>query len=258
VNGMNELMNILPEYLTNFLLILLRSSLFVALLPVIGSKQMPAQFRIGFAVFISLLLTPVVKFYVTEDHIPLLIIREILLGISLGMVVRFIFMAVNLAGMFISHTMGMSIAMVFNPEIGQTTIVAEMYGVMAMLMFLATDAHHDLIYVFVKSFELLPAGGIDTSAIISQIISLGSGLFVLAMKICAPVVVGLVIAHMLAGFLYKAAPQMNIFFVTLPLNIMLGILLMMLCIPVFEYVFGIELSDLRNDMIRVLLSIRST
>ncbi len=254
----NELAYILPGYLTNFLLILLRSSLFVALLPVVGSKQMPAQFRIGLAVFISLLLTPVVKFNISEDHIPFLIIREMLMGISLGMVVRFIFMAVNLAGMFISHTMGMSIAMVFNPDIGQTTIVAEMYGVMAMLMFLATDAHHDLIFVFVKSFEFLPAGGADLSAIIPQIVSLGSGLFVLAMKICAPVVVGLVIAHMLSGFLYKAAPQMNIFFVTLPLNIMLGILLMMLCVPVFEYVLGIELSDLRNDMVRIILSVRGT
>jgi len=255
---MNELIYLLPEYLTNFLLILLRSSLFVALLPVIGSKQMPAQFRIGFAVFISLLLTPVVKFHVSEEYIPLLIVREILLGISLGMVVRFIFMAVNLAGMFISHTMGMSIAMVFNPDIGQTTIVAEIYGVMAMLMFLATDAHHDLIFVFVKSFEFLPAGDANLSAIVPQIVALGSGLFVLAMKVCAPVVIGLIITHMLAGFLYKAAPQMNIFFVTLPLNIMLGILLMMLCIPVFEYVLGIELSDLRNDMIRILLSTRST
>jgi flagellar biosynthetic protein FliR len=241
------------RYLTNFLLILLRSGIFVALLPVIGGKQLPAQFRIGFAVFIAMLLTPVVHFEAAEQGIPLLVLKEILIGIALGLTVRFIFMAVNMAGTFISHTMGMSIARVFNPEIGQSSHIAETYGVMAMLMFLATDAHHDLIYVFVKSFEVLPAGRAELMPVVSDVMAMVGGLFVLAIKIGAPVVVGLMIAHILAGFLYKAAPQMNIFFVALPLNIFLGFLLMILSIPVFEYVFRISLSDLRTDMIELIM-----
>lgn len=247
-------MEMLSGSITNFLFILVRTSLFVGLLPVFGSKQLPAQFRMGIAVFMALFLTPIVNFDIAENHIPLFIVKELLIGIALGLTVRFIFMAVNMAGVFMSHTMGMSIARVFNPEIGQTTDIAQIYGVMAMLFFLSTDAHHDLIFVFVKSFELLPGGQINIMAVIPEMLAMGTGFFVLALKIGAPVLVGLSIAHLLSGFLYKAAPQMNIFFIVLPMNILLGFLLMILSIPVFEYVIGINISDLRNAMVRLVMT----
>jgi len=84
-------------------------------------------------------------------------------------------------------------------------------------------------------------------------VAMVSGLFVMAIKIAAPVMVGLLIVQLLTGFLYKVAPQMNIFFVALPLNIFLGIMLMILSIPVFEHVLGIRFSDLRGEMIRLLM-----
>jgi flagellar biosynthetic protein FliR len=249
----NVNIEVLSGYIINFLFILLRAGIFVSLLPVIGGKQLPAQFRIGFAVFIALLLTPVVKFDIAENNIFLLIVREVLIAIALGLTVRFVFMAVNMAGTFISYTMGLSIARVFNPEVGQNTLISEAYGIITMLLFLAMDAHHDLIFVFVKSFELLPAGQLDINPLYPRVVSMGSGLFVLALKIGAPVIVGLLIVHLLSGFLYKAAPQMNIFFITLPLNILLGILLMILSIPAFEYVLNISFSDLREEMARLIM-----
>jgi flagellar biosynthetic protein FliR len=249
----NVNIEVLSGYIINFLFILLRAGIFVSLLPVIGGKQLPAQFRIGFAVFIALLLTPVVKFDIAENNIFLLIVREVLIAIALGLTVRFVFLAVNMAGTFISYTMGLSIARVFNPEVGQNTLISEAYGIITMLLFLAMDAHHDLIFVFVKSFELLPAGQLDINPLFPRVVSMGSGLFVLALKIGAPVMVGLLIVHLLSGFLYKAAPQMNIFFITLPLNILLGILLMILSIPAFEYVLNISFSDLRVEMARLIM-----
>jgi flagellar biosynthetic protein FliR len=213
---------------------------------------MPSQFKVGLAVMISILLAPVVQFEIAESNIPMLVLKELLLGIALGLTVRFVFMAVNMAGQFISYIMGMSIAQVFNPEMGQSTSIAEIYGIIAMLFFLILDVHHDLIYVFVKSFEILPAGQINIMALVPVILSMMSGLFVMALKICAPVTVGLLISHLLMGFLYKAAPQMNIFFVTMPLNIFLGFLLIILSIPVFEYLMGVKFSDLRSEMVRIV------
>jgi flagellar biosynthetic protein FliR len=200
------------DYVARFLFILIRTSIFVSLLPIIGSKQFPMQFRLGMAVFMALLLTPVVKFEIAENQIPMLILRELFMGIALGITVRFIFMAVNMAGQFISHTMGMSIATTFNPEMGQSTHIAEAYGIIAMLFFLVMDAHHDLIYVFVKSFEVLPAGRANILPIIPEILSL-----------------------------------------VLPLNIFLGFLLMIMSIPVFEYVININFSNLRDEMIRLIV-----
>jgi flagellar biosynthetic protein FliR len=244
--------NMLSPYITNFLIILIRSSIFVSLLPIIGGKELPGQFRLGLAVFIAIMLTPVVKVEIREDAIPLLVLKEVLIALALGLTVRFVFMAVNLAGQTISQAMGMSVAGVFNPEIGQTTEISEMYGVMAMLYFLVMDAHHEIIYVFVKSYELLPSGQLNIMPVIPEVLSLVNKLFILALKLGAPVVVGLVISHLLTGFLYKVAPQMNIFFIALPLNIFLGILLIILSIPFFEYVFNMNIADLKNEMARII------
>ncbi len=248
--------NTFSVYATSFLFILLRVGIFVTFLPIIGGSQLPPQFRIGLAVFIALLLTPVVKFEIGENHIPMIVVREICLGMGLGFTVRFIFWAVNMAGAFISQTIGMSLATTFNPEMGQSAQISEAYGIIAMLFFLAMNAHHDLIYVFVKSFELLPAGQLDIRLLIPKIVSLGSGLFVVGLKIGAPIMVGSLITYLLSGFLYKAAPQMNIFFIVLPLNIFLGFLLIVLSLPVLEYVLEGQFGDIRNNMMRILMMSR--
>ncbi|MBI4849288.1 MAG: flagellar biosynthetic protein FliR [Nitrospirae bacterium] len=252
----NANLQFLSGYMTNFLFIFIRSSIFVSFLPIIGGKELPGQFRIGLAFFIAILLAPAVKFEIREDSIPLIIIKEVLIALALGLTVRFVFMAINLAGQIISQTMGLSVAGIFNPEIGQDTLIGEIFGIMAMLYFLVTDAHHEIIFVFVKSFELLPAGQMNLAAVIPQVLAMGTKMFVLALKLGAPVVVGLTISNLLTGFLSKVAPQMNIFFIALPLNIFLGLLLIMLGIPVFEYVLNINFGDLKSEMMRIVLLAR--
>lgn len=251
MNNMN--IESLSSYIPNFLVILIRSSIFVSLIPIIGGKEMPGQFRLGLAVFIAIMLTPVVKVEIREDVLPLLVVKEVLIALALGFTVRFVFMGINLAGHTVSQAMGLSIAGVFNPEMGQTTQISEIFGIMAMLYFLAMDAHHEIIYIFVKSYELLPSGQLNIMPVISEVISLVNKLFILALKIGAPVIVGLLISNILTGFLYKVAPQINIFFITLPLNIILGLLLIILSIPVFEYVFNINIADLKNEMTRIIV-----
>lgn len=251
MNNMN--IESLSPYITNFLVILIRSSIFVSLIPIIGGKEMPGQFRLGLAVFIAIMLTPVVKVEIRENVLPLLVVKEVLIALALGFTVRFVFMGINLAGHTVSQAMGLSIAGVFNPEMGQTTQISEIFGIMAMLYFLAMDAHHEIIYIFVKSYELLPSGQLNIMPVISEVISLVNKLFILALKIGAPVIVGLLISNILTGFLYKVAPQINIFFITLPLNIILGLLLIILSIPVLEYVFNINIADLKNEMARIIV-----
>jgi len=245
--------NTFSQYFTSFLFILLRTSIIVALLPVIGGSQIPAQFKIGLAVFIAILLTPVVKFQIIENQMAMLVVKEIFLGIALGLTVRFIFLAVNMGGLFISHTMGMSMGTVFNPEVGHSTHVAEVYGAMLMLFFLVADIHHDLIFVLVKSFEILPGGQLNIMNLIPQMITMMGKLFVVALKISAPVFAGILVTYILSGFLYKVAPQLNIFFIVMPLNIFLGFMLMAVSIPAFEYVLGISFSNIRNEMIRIIM-----
>jgi len=239
-------------YMVRFLLVLLRSSLFFSFLPILGSKTLPTLFRIGLAVAFALFLTPFVNFRAGENDIPILVFREIVLGITLGLAVRFVFFGIEIAGQMISDSMGLSIATVFNPEMGQSTDISRLMTVFATLLFLATDTHHDLIAVFVRSYDLVPAGSADVNALVREGVALTGRIFVIALKLSAPVVVGIVTTNLLLAFVYKATPQINIFFISLPLYIGIGFLLLFLAVPAYVVAIGGSFGEIRTEMGRVI------
>jgi len=246
-------MDLLNTYIPNFLFILLRAGIVLSLLPYFGSKTFPAQFKIGLAVAFAILLAPVVEFNVTKAQIPLVVMREVMFGLIFGLAARFIFFAVEMAGQVMSNAAGLSIASAFNPEIGQSTEVSRLYGIMATLMFFAMDIHHDLITIFVKSYEWLPSSPVDPGRIAFAAVSFASRIFVIALKLSAPVVIIMLIANLLMGFVYKAAPQMNVFFVGYPVYIVLGLGVMLLSLPVFAQVMGGYFNSIKDEMERVIL-----
>lgn len=244
--------DIFSRHLPTFLLILLRASIFVSLMPFIGSKSFPAHFKIGFAVAIAFILTPVVEIDTANISIAVLVVREIIFGMVMGSAVRIIFLAVETAGQAVSNAMGLSIATVFNPELGQSTEVARFYAIVAMLILLSIDAHHDLISIFFISYEWIPVGQVDTMNLIVKVAAEGSRIFLFALKVAAPVIVGIMTASLLLGFIYKAAPQINIFFISFPVYILLGFMIMLLGIPVFANVLTGHFHSVREEMIRIL------
>ena len=245
-------MDIFTPYIYNFLFILLRAGIVVSLLPFFGSKNFPAQFKIGFIVAIALILTPVVELNVSKTGIPFVVMREAIIGIILGLTARFIFLAVEMAGQVISNAMGLSIAAIFDPDFGESTQIARFYGMAAMLIFLSMDAHHDLIYIFVKSYEWLPGGQISIKDLIPEVISVSGEMFLIALKISAPVVIAMLISHLLLGFIYKAAPQMNIFFIGYPVYIFVGFVVILMGIPVLTQVIGGYMNGIKDEMVRII------
>ncbi len=243
---------IFTKYLPSFLFILLRTSIVMSFLPIFSSRNLPIQFKIAFVLVIALVLSPLFEFNISLQDLPFFIVQEVLFGIVLGSAARAVFMAVEMAGQIMSNVIGLSIATVFNPEIGQSTEVARFYGLTAMLIFLTVDAHHTLIYAFVKSYEILQPGTLNTENLVNRAISGGSRLFVIALKISAPVVIIIFILNLVLGFLYKAAPQMNIFFIGYPVFIFVGFFVMLISIPVFINVTAEYFSALGDELSRVL------
>lgn len=243
---------ILTKYLPSFLFILLRASIVMSFLPFFSSRNIPLQFKVGFVLAIAIALSPLFEIKVTLHELPMFVIQEVVFGIVLGMAARAIFMAVEMAGQLISNIMGLSIATSFNPEIGQSTEVARFYGLATMLLFLTVDAHHELIYAFVKSYEILPPGSILADNLISRAMSGGANLFVMALKFSAPVVIIMFILNIILGFLYKAAPQMNIFFIGYPIFLFLGFFTMLISLPFFIDALVNNFGNLRDELSRVL------
>ncbi len=248
--------DVISGYFPRFLLILLRSSVFLAFLPILGSKTLPASYRIGLAVAIAAVLTPVVDLRPGENDVAILVVREVVLGMVLGLAVRFVFFGIEVAGQIISDTMGLSIATVFNPEMGQSTEIARLLAVVATLLFLVTDAHHDLIALFVRSYDLVPVGTGDVRALVGEAIELTGKIFRIAVKLGAPVVVGMVTLNILLGFITKATPQINIFFISFPLYIFLGFLILLLALPAYVAAIGGSFGGMREEMERVLMMAR--
>lgn len=240
------------KYLPNFLFILLRVSIFFSVIPFFSSKMFPPTFKIGFAIALALVLTPIVEFRIAERSIPLLVMKEIIFSMVLGLSVRFIFMAIDMAAQIVSNAIGLSIASVFNPEIGQSTDLARFQGLVMMMLFLAMNAHHELIYIFVRSYEILPAGQADIQRLAAEGISLGGKVFVIAVKVAAPVAVGMLIVHIMMGFISKAAPQMNIFFVGFPVYILLGFIILFLSFPVFVHLLEGSFIEMKDEMNRIV------
>ena len=244
----------LAAYGKTFLMISLRIGIFMLMLPFFASKTFPAQFKIGLLISLAFVLTPIVKPVIDTHNILIVIAKEIILGMLLGLCVRTIFMAVNMAGQLMSYSMGMSMATVFDPEYGQSAEIARLLGIIIMLVFFSLDAHHELIYLFAKSFEILPLGVINISTMLPLGIHFGSLVFIIALKLAAPIMVGMAVASLLFGYMYKAAPQINIFFVSYPVYIFVGFIIIILSMPVFFKFLTISIEQIRTEMYKVLVA----
>lgn len=245
-------MELIAPFIPVFIIVLLRSGIAVSMLPLFGSSNAPAVFKIGLAVTISMVITPVVPVSVTQAEVPGLVFREVVLGAAIGGAARSLFYAVEMAGQIASNAMGLSIATVFNPEMGQSTEVARLYGLVALLIFLASDGHHDLLALFVRSYEALPPGTADLGSIASNVLTSGAKLFGIALTLAAPVVVMMILVNLLLGFLAKAAPQMNVFFVGYPVYLFVGVLVMFLGMPIFVHAVTTNIDLMRDAVVRII------
>ncbi len=250
---MIEQLGLKPDIIVKFLLVLLRISIVFMVLPVFGSKSLPVQFKIGLIVGITLILTPIVDIKIATNDIIMLVIRESLFSVVLGLTVRVLFFAIDAAGQVISTTAGMSMANVFNPEIGQSTEISRFYSIVAVLLFFASNMHHYFIYALVKSFEYVPIGKSDTSSIVQAGIKLGAEVFILAVKLAAPVITIVMITNILMGILYKLIPQFNIFFVAYPLYLTLGFLVILFSIPVVFILISNYFVEMKNNFNHLLI-----
>jgi flagellar biosynthesis protein FliR len=245
-------MEIISQYIPNFLLILLRAGIIMSLLPFFGSRIFPGKFRLGFIVALALVLTPVIEFKASSIDIPILVMKEVVFGMALGLAARFVFYAIDAAGQVISYSMGLSMATTFNPEMPESTEITRLYGLFGIIIFLAADVHHDLIFIFARSYEWLPAGHMEIKNLLPEVVSVFSRMFVLVLKIGAPVIIAMLMTNLLLGFISKASPQMNVFFVGYPLYIFVGFMVLLASFPVFVYVLGGYFNGIKDEMARVI------
>ncbi|MDW7757255.1 MAG: flagellar biosynthetic protein FliR [Desulfuromonadales bacterium] len=253
-----ELPLIPVEQFQNFLVCLARVGAMIGALPVFSGGQTPMQLRVGLAVTVSLLVYPVVAPYIPAQSfhpvsLAVLVTGETLFGVLVAIIARLIFTAAEFGGTIIGFQMGFAAANVFDPQNQrQIALISQLQNVFAILVFLALDIHHLFLRAIVASYELLPPGGVDFSGeAVPYLMTLASGMFVLAVKFSAPILAVLLLSSFVLGILSRVFPQLNVFMLSFPINIGLSLIVMGLTLNVLVSMLGREFNALGERFIQL-------
>ncbi len=227
----------LPE-LQLFFLVFLRTGAFLMSLPGLNAPSVPILFRVGLALSASLLLVPALglqapPFLADGISLGVAAAGEILLGLLAGMAVRLVFEGVQLAGQIVGYQMGMAIAEVIDPASeDQVALLSQFNTLFATLIFLTINGHHAVIRSLVESYALVPPLGFQVNGpVMERLIRLSAEVFVVGLKAGAPIIVALMLSTVSFGLVARTVPQMNIFIVSMPLSIGVGLLFLGLSLP---------------------------
>lgn len=241
-----------------FALVLSRVAGIFAALPVFGGRRLPTRIKVVTIVMITLVCFPALM--ITPPEIPtdifmlvVLLLREVMVGLMLAFITQIIFAAVEFSGQIIGMQMGFSMASIIDPSMGnQSQVVSVMLTLLATLMFLSMNIHHLFIHAIIDSFRMIPIGGWHLNAeIISFIVSRTTDVFVIGVRLAAPVMVSLLLASVALGVMARAFPQMNVFMISMPLNIGLGFLIMGITLTVFFHVLEVSYGNLNGQIVNI-------
>lgn len=242
-----------------FLLIFLRVGAILLTVPIFGSKNIPILFKAGLSFAISLLLYPILnldKFPVQLGALSfgLGVISEVILGTIIGLSVRMVFAGMQLAGQLVGFQMGLAMANIIDPASSeQIPLLGELNNLLALLIFLAINAHHWFLRAMVDSFRLVPPFSFQfSSSLMDQLVALGGSMFVIAIKVGAPVIAALFLTTVAFGVAARAVPQMNIFFVAMPLKILVGLLFLGFSLPYLSSFIRSVFVGLENTILHLL------
>jgi len=225
-------------------LVMLRVGTMLILLPVLGHQLIPTQVKIGFIVMISLLIFPIV-----QDQVPtipinpivfaIIAMQEMLIAGALALFAQLIFASAQFAGQLMSFQMGMTVANVFDPVTrSQQSVISQLTITLAMLLWLVVGAHHMFIHALIDSFTLFPINHPWSFPAFLELTDAAALMFVLALKIAAPIMLLLTFVFIALGLVSRAVPQIQVFFVSFPLTIGLGLLTMALGMPGIIYLMN--------------------
>ncbi len=212
-----------------FSLVLVRVSFFVFFMPLIGTTLVPASLKAAFSLVLSLLLV----FLVPEPlHPPtevyaffLQLIPEALLGFSLALLLRVIFAGIQLGGELVGMQIGFGVAQVIDPVTGvQAPILAQLTYLTAFLLLLVFNLHHPFLLALGEGLRYLPPGSLHLDPRLFLFLTQeGVTLFVISLKILAPLLALMFLVQLALGVVSRFVPQINIMIVSFPLTIGVGL-----------------------------------
>lgn len=244
-----------PREVMAFALVLSRVGGIFAALPVFGGRRMPMQVKAITVLMITLVCFP--SLMIQAPPIPtdvftlgLLLLREMAIGLMLAFITQIIFAAVEFCGQIVGMQMGFSISQILDPTLGnQAQIMSVLQTLLATMLFLSLNIHHLFIRTIVDSFSIIPVGGWHLNGeIITFLVRRATDVFIIGVRLAAPVMVSLLLTSVALGIMARAFPQMNIFMISLPLNIGIGFIVLGMTLIVFFHVLEVSFGQLKGQI----------
>lgn len=221
-----------------FLFIFLRIGSALMIMPGYSSSYVNVRLRLSIALMLSVILIPFLNDYIPNpannitENIRIFFL-EICYGIFLGVIMQIMYFTINLCGNFVGQSSGFANAQLFDPTSQNQAIISETFlSTIAITVIFITDLHHLMLSAVIDSYHLWPAGGeLPVNDIAKYIGTLMNKSFIIGFKIGSPFIAFTIIFYTGMGLLSRLMPQLNIFFLSLPLQIYLGLGLLFITCP---------------------------
>ncbi len=258
---MFEFVNYTADKLQLFLLVMLRASGLFLLAPILGHKSFPASAKVGLVVVLSLILMSTlsnngIPAVLTFGELVTVALKELFVGASIGFLFSLLMMGVQGAGELVSYQIGFTMASVVDPQSGgEISVLSTFWVLMATLIFMALNGQHLLITALADSYLVLPPGQVSLGGSVAEmIIGYSAYVFVIALKIAAPVIVTLLLTDVALGSLSRLMPTMNVFIVGFGLKVAVGLGIMAMALPVFAFVLEKAVGYLNEELGHLLMA----
>lgn len=219
-------------------LIFARIGAALMILPAFGEPYVPPRFRLILAVALTVLAAPVlgVRFPEIPDSpwaLALLLATEIVTGLFLGTIGMVMIGVLHTAGTIISYQISLSNGFIFDPAVSQQgSLPSALMTTLGVLLILVTDLHHMMLRALVESYAMFTPGALpaieDMSESISQLISRA---FMIGIQLTGPFIVVGLIFYLGIGLLARLMPQVQIFFIAMPLQVLFGLAAFAIVLP---------------------------
>ena len=223
------------------LLVVIRVSSMFALVPIFSQTQIPQLARVGLGLLVGFVLVKTVPAVapLSLGELTVAVAAQVFVGLVFGFVAFLIFTGIQFAGEIIDIQIGFAVVNIVNPLTSQSvTVIGEFQLALATLLYLAVDAHHALLAGIAGSFNLVPLPYAGAPEIVAgDVVRFFTQSLFIVFEIAAPVAISLFLVNVMLGLMARVAPQMNVFIVGFPLQIGIGLVMLIVTMPLFGAVF---------------------
>jgi flagellar biosynthetic protein FliR len=228
------------------------------MIPFVGGKSVPVQVKLAIAVILGIVITPTLGIAAPAPTSVVMLLfgvfKEFLIGIMIGLTAKFVFASFEMAGQLAGIQMGFSMANVLDPQTSsQLSVLAQFYNILGIFLFFSLNIHHIFISGLVKSFEVIPPYGINLSGpVFEGMLTLSSELFIVALKLAAPISIALLLANLGMGIVARTVPQLNVFVVGFPVTIGVGLVVFLFSITFISSTISSVFADMSRNVIDLI------